>query len=116
MTTNEPTPSRLQWLNRWAPGLATLLSYRRAWFAHDVMAGLALSAILLPVGMGYAEAAGVPAIHGLYATIVPLLVYAIFGPSRIMVLGPDSTMEAVIAALILPPSWCWAQTPRWRLS
>jgi high affinity sulfate transporter 1 len=104
VTTNEVSPSRRQWLNRWAPGLATLLSYRRAWFAHDVLAGLALSAILLPVGMGYAEAAGVPAIHGLYATIVPLLVYAIFGPSRIMVLGPDSTMAAVIAALILPLS------------
>lgn len=69
---------------------------------HDVVAGLVLTAILVPVGMGYAEASGVPAIHGLYATIIPLIAYAIFGPSRIMVLGPDSTLAAVIAALILP--------------
>ena len=66
------------------------------------MAGLVLTAMLIPVGMGYAEASGLPAIHGLYATILPLLAYAIFGPSRIMVLGPDSTLAAVIAALILP--------------
>jgi high affinity sulfate transporter 1 len=59
-------------------------------------------AILVPVGMGYAEASGLPAIHGLYATIIPLLAYAVFGPSRILVLGPDSTLAAVIAALIVP--------------
>ncbi len=52
--------------------------------------------------MGYAEASGLPAINGLYATILPLMAYAIFGPSRIMVLGPDPTLAAVIAALILP--------------
>ncbi len=89
-------------MRRWAPGLATLLEYQRAWFLHDVVAGLVLTAILVPVGMGYAEASGMPAIHGLYATIIPLIAYAIFGPSRIMVLGPDSTLAAVIAALILP--------------
>lgn len=86
----------------WAPGLSTLLSYQRAWLVRDLVAGLALTAILLPVGMGYAEASGLPAIHGLYATLIPLIVYAIFGPSRILVLGPDSTLTAVIAALILP--------------
>ena len=61
-----------------------------------------LTAILVPVGMGYAEAAGLPAIYGLYATIVPLIVYAIFGPSRILVLGPDSSLAAIIAATIVP--------------
>jgi high affinity sulfate transporter 1 len=61
-----------------------------------------LTAILVPVGMGYAEAAGLPAIYGLYATIVPLLAYAIFGPSRILVLGPDSSLAAIIAATIVP--------------
>ncbi len=86
----------------WAPGVATLLSYQRAWLLRDLAAGLVLTAILVPVGMGYAEASGLPAIYGLYATIVPLLAYALFGPSRIMVLGPDSTLAAVIAALILP--------------
>lgn len=91
-------------LARWTPGLHTLLHYRREWFWHDVVAGLALSAILVPVGMGYAQASGVDAIYGLYASIVPLLVYALLGPSRILVLGPDSTVTAVMAALIIPLS------------
>ncbi len=91
-------------LQRWMPGLVTLLNYRREWFRHDLVAGLALIAILIPVGMGYAEASGLPAIQGLYATILPLVAYALFGPSRILVLGPDSTMAAVIAAIILPLS------------
>lgn len=98
---------RLDWKNirllpGWVPGLSTLLNYQPAWLIRDLVAGLALTAILVPVGMGYAEASGLPAIHGLYATIIPLVVYAIFGPSRILVLGPDSTLTAVIAALILP--------------
>nr|MBP9086235.1 SulP family inorganic anion transporter [Kofleriaceae bacterium] len=95
-----PQPGR-RW-HAWVPGLATLAHYQRAWLLPDVVAGLVLTAVLIPVGMGYAEASGVPAIYGLYATIVPLLVYAVFGPSRIMVLGPDSTLAAVIAALIVP--------------
>jgi MFS superfamily sulfate permease-like transporter len=95
-------PPSLAFLRRRAPGLVTLLNYRRAWFVNDLIAGLVLTAILVPVGMGYAEASGVPAINGLYATIIPLIAYALFGPSRIMVLGPDSTLAAVIAALILP--------------
>jgi high affinity sulfate transporter 1 len=89
-------------LQRWVPGLTTLRNYPRAWFFHDLAAGLVLTAILVPVGMGYAEASGLPAIHGLYASIIPLLAYALFGPSRILILGPDSTLTAVIAALILP--------------
>jgi len=89
-------------LQRWMPGLTTLRQYQRAWLFHDLAAGLVLTAILIPVGMGYAEASGLPAIHGLYASIVPLIAYALFGPSRILILGPDSTLAAVIAALILP--------------
>lgn len=89
-------------LQGWAPGLNILLNYQSAWLLHDLAAGLALTAILVPVGMGYAEASGLPAIYGLYASIVPLIAYAIFGPSRILVLGPDSTLTAVIAVLILP--------------
>lgn len=98
-----PLPPPTGWW-RWAPGVHVLFNYQRDWLASDILAGLVLSAILVPVGMGYAEAAGVPAIHGLYATIIPLLVYALLGPSRIMVLGPDSTLAAVIASLILPLS------------
>ena len=87
---------------RWVPGLRTLREYRRAWLVSDLVAGLVLTALLVPVGMGYAQAAGLPPITGLYATIVPLLAYAVFGPSRVMILGPDSSLAAVIAAVILP--------------
>ena len=87
---------------RWVPGLRTLREYRRAWLVSDLVAGLVLTALLVPVGMGYAQAAGLPPITGLYATIVPLVVYAAMGPSRVMVLGPDSSLAAVIAAVILP--------------
>ena len=68
------------------------------------MAGLVLTTMLVPVGIAYAVASGVPGIHGLYATIVPLLAYALFGPSRILVLGPDSSLAAVILAVVLPLS------------
>ena len=87
---------------RWVPGLRTRREYRRSWLGSDLMAGLVLTALLVPVGMGYAQAAGLPPITGLYATIVPLVVYAVLGPSRVMVLGPDSSLAAVIAAVILP--------------
>ena len=89
-------------LRRWIPSLQMLRVYQRGWLLKDVTAGLVLTAILVPVGMGYAEAAGLPAIYGLYATIVPLIAYAIFGPSRILVLGPDSSLAAMIAAVIVP--------------
>jgi high affinity sulfate transporter 1 len=78
-----------------------LRSYERAWLRYDLIAGLVLAAFLVPVGMGYAEASGLPAITGLYATIVPLLAYAILGPSRILVLGPDSSLAPIIAVTVL---------------
>jgi MFS superfamily sulfate permease-like transporter len=95
-------PGAQHGLAKWLPGLTTLRHYQREWLRNDLVAGLVLTAVLVPVGMGYAEAAGLPAIYGLYATIVPLLVYALFGPSRILVLGPDSSLAAMIAAVILP--------------
>ena len=87
---------------KWLPGLSILRHYQWSWLRSDLVAGIVLTAVLVPVGMGYAEAAGLPAIYGLYATIVPLMAYAIFGPSRILVLGPDSSLAAMIAAVILP--------------
>src|SRR5512132_2209475 len=87
---------------RWLPGLQTLRSYHRSWLPRDVVAGIVLTALLVPAGMGYAEASGLPAIYGLYATMIPLLVYALVGPSRILVLGPDSSLAPLIAAAILP--------------
>jgi high affinity sulfate transporter 1 len=89
---------------RWLPGLNTLTEYQASWLRHDIVAGLVMTAMLVPVGIAYAQASGVPGIHGLYATIVPLLAYALFGPSRIMVLGPDSALAAVILAVVLPLS------------
>lgn len=89
-------------LARWMPGIAVLRNYRLGWLGQDILAGLVLTAILVPVGLGYAVAAGLPAIYGLYATIIPLVAYAVFGPSRILVLGPDSALSALIAAAILP--------------
>ena len=89
---------------RWVPGLQTLRRYEAAWLPHDVLAGLVLTTMLVPVGIAYAVASGVPGIYGLYATIVPLIAYALFGPSRILVLGPDSSLAAVILAVVLPLS------------
>ncbi|CAB3650983.1 SulP family inorganic anion transporter [Achromobacter aegrifaciens] len=91
------------WL-RWLPGLAMLRSYQAAWLPKDVAAGLVLTTMLVPVGIAYAEASGVPGVYGLYATIIPLLAYALFGPSRILVLGPDSALAAPILAVVLSVS------------
>jgi high affinity sulfate transporter 1 len=89
---------------RWLPGLEVLLRYEAAWLPKDVVAGLVLTTMLVPVGIAYAVASGLPGINGLYATIVALLAYALFGPSRILVLGPDSALAAVILSVVLPLS------------
>jgi high affinity sulfate transporter 1 len=89
---------------RWLPGLVGLHKYRVSWLAHDVVAGLVLTTMLVPVGIAYAEASGLPGVYGLYATIIPLLAYALFGPSRILVLGPDSSLAAIILGVVLPLS------------
>src|SRR5499427_2475995 len=95
--------NQIEWL-RWLPGWLTLRRYQAAWLPHDIAAGIVLATILVPVGIAYAQASGVPGICGLYATIVPLLAYALFGPSRILVLGPDSALAPVILAVVLPLS------------
>jgi hypothetical protein len=106
----QPEPGRLArpltsdtsgW-KRWLPGLQTLRRYDLTWLPSDVVAGLVLTTMLVPVGIAYAVASGVPGIYGLYATIIPLLAYALFGPSRILVLGPDSSLAALILAVVLP--------------
>ena len=85
-----------------AAGLHNLSRYQAAWLRRDVVAGLVLTALLVPQGMAYAELAGLPPITGLYTTILCLVAYAIFGPSKILVLGPDSSLGPMIAATILP--------------
>jgi len=89
---------------RWVPGLDSLRHYDLAWLRGDVLAGLALTAVLVPVGIAYAVASGLPAISGLYATIFGLLAYALFGPSRLLVLGPDSSLVLLILGVVLPLS------------
>jgi high affinity sulfate transporter 1 len=84
------------------PGLTVLRTYRAGWLPRDLVAGLVLTALLVPQGMAYAELAGLPAITGLYTSILCLVGYAIFGPSRILVLGPDSSLGPMIAATVLP--------------
>jgi high affinity sulfate transporter 1 len=92
-------PTR-RWLD-WLPGIQLLRDYDLSWVRNDIVAGIVLSTMLVPVGIAYATASGVPAIYGLYATIVPLLVYALFGPSRILVLGPDSSLAPIILGVVL---------------
>ncbi len=89
---------------RWLPGLASLRDYEAGWLRHDVMAGLVLITMLVPVGIAYAVASGLPGVYGLYATVIPLLAYAVFGPSRILVLGPDSSLAPIILAVVLAHS------------
>jgi high affinity sulfate transporter 1 len=91
-------------VTRWVPGLEILRRYEPSWLRHDIVAGIVMTTMLVPVGIAYAEASGLPGIIGLYATIVPLLAYAVFGPSRILVLGPDSALAAVILAVVAPLS------------
>jgi high affinity sulfate transporter 1 len=88
--------------SRSVPGVGALATYRRSWLRRDVVAGIVLTTLLVPQGMAYAELAGLPAITGLYTTILCLIGYAVFGPSRILVLGPDSSLGPMIAATILP--------------
>src|SRR5437762_6766686 len=87
---------------KWIPGARMLPGYRASWLRRDLVAGIVLSSLLVPQGMAYAELAGLPAITGLYTTILCLVGYALFGPSRILVLGPDSSLGPMIAATILP--------------
>lgn len=88
--------------SRSLPGIRSLASYKMSWLRSDVIAGVVLTTLLVPQGMAYAELAGLPAITGLYTSILCLIGYALFGPSRILVLGPDSSLGPMIAATILP--------------
>lgn len=99
--TGRDSRGAMAWL-RAVPGVRALTGYRREWLSKDVVAGIALTTLLVPQGMAYAELAGLPPITGLYTTILCLLGYAVCGPSRILVLGPDSSLGPMIAATVLP--------------
>src|SRR5512132_3131538 len=89
-------------MSGFVPGVQAIRSYRRQWLAKDIVAGVVLTTLLVPQGMAYAELAGLPPITGLYTSIMCLLGYALVGPSRILVLGPDSSLGPMIAATVLP--------------
>ena len=95
-------PRQGRGLEKWVPGIRSARTYQRRWLQRDLVAAIVLSALLVPQGMAYAELAGLPAITGLYTTVVCLLAYAVFGPSPYLMLGPDSSLGPIIAAIILP--------------
>ncbi|MCW7762648.1 sodium-independent anion transporter [Photorhabdus luminescens] len=94
----------MQWkkLQRWMPGLGNFSHYRKEWLSHDLRAGLSVAAVALPVAIAYAELMGISAIIGLYACILPMFAYALFGTSKQLIVGPDAATCAVIAAAVAP--------------
>src|SRR3954447_13159209 len=103
MATAEPAAkTRAGGVRSFVPGIDLARTYQRSWLSKDLLAGLVLTALLVPQGMAYAELAGLPPITGLYTSMLCLLGYAVFGPSRILVLGPDSSLGPMIAATVLP--------------
>jgi high affinity sulfate transporter 1 len=96
------TAARQSAIERWIPGVHRARRYQRSWLGADFVAGAVLAAILVPQGMAYAELAGLPAVTGLYTTVACLVGYALFGPSRVLVLGPDSSISPLVLAAITP--------------
>ena len=96
------TTARSKHIERWVPAVRVVRTYERRWLRPDLIAGVVLAAILVPQGMAYAELAGLPPVTGLYTTIACLVGYAVFGPSRVLVLGPDSSISPLILAAITP--------------
>jgi high affinity sulfate transporter 1 len=89
-------------LSRFIPGLAALHRYDRTWFRFDLMAGISVAAVALPIAIAYSQLAGVPPVYGLYASLLPLLAYALFGTSRQLIIAPDAATCAIVAAVVLP--------------
>ncbi len=88
----------------WLPGLRMFRDYSLGWLRYDIVAGLVLTSMMVPSGIAYAAASGLPGVYGLYASIVPLLVYALFGPNRVLVMAPDSALAALILSVIMAQS------------
>jgi len=89
-------------LLRFVPGLVTLGRYDRDWFRHDLVAGISVAAVALPIAIAYSQLAGVPPVYGLYASLLPLVAYALFGTSRQLILAPDAATCAIVAAVVVP--------------
>lgn len=89
-------------LRRFAPGVALLGAYDRAWLRADLVAGVSVAAVAVPIAIAYAQLAGAPAVNGLYASILPLVAYAVFGTSRQLIIAPDAATCAIVASVVLP--------------
>jgi sulfate permease, SulP family len=89
-------------LVRYVPGLALFRGYRRDWLTRDVLAGISVCVVMIPSVIAYAGLMGLPPQHGLYAALVPLLVYPFFGSSRQVVVGPDIAISLLVASAISP--------------
>lgn len=96
------TNAASRWIQRFIPGISTFTHYQRADFRFDCIAGLSVAAVALPVGIAYAEIAGVPAVYGIYSAFLPLLVYALFGSSRLLITGPDAATCLMVASALGP--------------
>src|SRR5688572_8684343 len=89
-------------VNKYLPGLAAMRSYDRSWFRYDLVAGVSVAAVAVPVAIAYAQLAGLPPVHGLYASILPLVLYAFLGTSRQLIMAPDAATCAIVAATVMP--------------
>ena len=90
------------WTKKFVPGLAALARYDRSWFGYDLLAGLSVAAVAVPIAVAYSQLAGVPPVHGLYASILPLVAYAFFGTSRQLIIAPDAATCAMVATIVAP--------------
>ena len=89
-------------IKKFMPGLAALGSYDRSWFRYDLVAGVSVAAVAIPIAIAYSQLAGVPPAHGLYASILPLVAYAFFGSSRQLITTPDAATCAIVATIVIP--------------
>jgi len=97
-----PRPTPPSALLRWVPGLALFRGYRREWLSADLLAGVSVCVVMIPSVIAYAGLMGLPPQHGLYAALVPLLVYPFFGSSRHVIVGPDIAISLLVASAIVP--------------
>lgn len=90
------------WIKKYLPGLAVMMRYNRSWFRYDLLAGLSVTAVAVPVAIAYAQLAGLPPVYGLYASILPLIIYAFVGSSKQLIISPDAATCVVIATIVTP--------------
>ncbi|HEX8981382.1 MAG TPA: sulfate permease [Ktedonobacterales bacterium] len=90
------------WLTRVIPGIGWIRGYQRAWVWSDLLAGVTVAAVIVPIAMAYGQLSGLPAVVGIYASLLPLVMYPLFGSSRLLILGPDTSTAALVVAAVAP--------------